>query len=80
VYNYLLLPFGNLVVRRRIASELVDLLLPSVWIQDTSHYQATQLKAKDSLHILHGNRHLARRKVEQVGLRPPPVIQKTIVS
>jgi hypothetical protein len=80
MYNYLLLFFDNVIVRRHIASELLDLLLLGVWIQDTCHYQAPQPKAKDSLHILHGNRHLAARKVERVGLRPPPVIEKTIIS
>jgi hypothetical protein len=48
-------------------------LPPSVVVNYTSHNIPTNPKAKDSLHILQGDGHLAARKVERVGLRPPPV-------
>lgn len=65
-----------LVVIWVVATELVHLLPPTVAVHYASHTTATNAKAKYCLHILEGHCHLAARKVESVGLRPPPVLGK----
>jgi hypothetical protein len=57
-----------------VAIELVHLLPPTVVVHYASHTTATNAKAKYCVHILQGHGHLAARKVESVGLRPPPVL------
>jgi hypothetical protein len=65
-----------LVVIWVVATELVQLLPPTVAVHYASHTTATNAKAKYCLHILQGHGHLAARKVESVGLRAPPVLGK----
>jgi hypothetical protein len=65
-----------LVVIWVVATELVHLLPPTVVVHYASHTTATNAKAKYCLHILQGHGHLAARKVESVGLRPPPMLGK----
>jgi hypothetical protein len=61
-----------------VATELVHLLPSTVAVHYASHTTATNAKAKYCLHVLQGHRHLATRKVESVGLWPPPVLGKKV--
>jgi hypothetical protein len=67
-----------LVVIWVVAIELIHLLPSTVVVHYASHTTATNAKAKYFLHILQGHGHLAARKVESVGLRPPPVLGKRL--
>ena len=60
-YIYLLLFSCILVVLRQIATELVHRLPPAIVVKYTGHWTSPHPKAKDSLHILQCDGHLAKR-------------------
>ena len=53
--------FGNLIVRWKKASELSHQLPPVIIVNYPCHWKSPQPKAKDSIHVLHGQGHLAVR-------------------
>ena len=57
-----LLTYFSLKPRRPVkASELSHQLPPVIVVNYTRHWKSSQPKAKDSLHVLHGQGHLAVR-------------------